>query len=37
VPAWEKAQEQATALLGQAGVEMLQKITRPLGLSPKAG
>lgn len=35
VPAWEKAQEQATALLGQAGVEMLQKITRPLGLSPK--
>src|SRR5262249_15427263 len=33
---WEEAQEQATALLGQAGVEMLQKITRPLGLSPKA-
>ena len=37
VPAWEEAQEQATTLLGQAGVEMLQKITRPLGLSPKAG
>jgi DNA-binding MarR family transcriptional regulator len=37
VPAWEEAQEQATALLGEAGVEMLHKITRPLGLSPKAG
>jgi DNA-binding MarR family transcriptional regulator len=37
VPAWEKAQEQATALLGETGVEMLHKITRPLGLSPKAG
>jgi DNA-binding MarR family transcriptional regulator len=37
VPAWEEAQEEATALLGQAGVEILQKITRPLGLSPKAG
>ncbi|OAI46558.1 hypothetical protein AYO44_11260 [Planctomycetaceae bacterium SCGC AG-212-F19] len=37
VPAWEQAQDQATALLGEAGVEMLHKITRPLGLSPKAG
>jgi len=33
VPAWEEAQEQATALLGEAGVEMLHKVTRPLGLS----
>ncbi|MBY0527477.1 MAG: MarR family winged helix-turn-helix transcriptional regulator [Gemmataceae bacterium] len=35
VPAWEQAQEKATALLGDAGVEMLHKITRPLGLSTK--
>jgi DNA-binding MarR family transcriptional regulator len=37
VPAWEEAQEQATALLGEAGVEMLHKVTRPLGLSAKSG
>lgn len=37
VPAWEEAQEQATALLGEAGVEMLHKVTRPLGLSAKPG
>jgi DNA-binding MarR family transcriptional regulator len=29
-PAWEKAQEQATALLGEAGVQMLHKVTRSL-------
>jgi DNA-binding MarR family transcriptional regulator len=37
VPAWEEAQEQATALLGEAGVEMLHKVTRPLGLSTPKG
>lgn len=37
VPAWEQGQEQATALLGETGVEMLNKVTRQLGLSPKAG
>lgn len=33
LPAWEQAQEQAAALLGDAGVAMLHKVTRPLGLS----
>ncbi|MBY0522831.1 MAG: MarR family winged helix-turn-helix transcriptional regulator [Gemmataceae bacterium] len=37
VPAWEEAQEQATALLGETGVEMLQKIARGLGLSAPKG
>jgi DNA-binding MarR family transcriptional regulator len=37
VPAWEQAQEQATALLGEAGVAMLHKVTRPLGLAAKNG
>jgi DNA-binding MarR family transcriptional regulator len=37
VPPWEEAQEQATALLGEGGVDMLHKVTRQLGLSPKAG
>jgi DNA-binding MarR family transcriptional regulator len=30
VPAWEHAQVQATALLGETGVDMLHKVTRPL-------
>jgi len=36
VPAWEKAQEQATALLGQPAVEMLDKLARKIGLSAKS-
>jgi DNA-binding MarR family transcriptional regulator len=37
VPAWEEAQEQAAALLGDAGVEMLHKVTRSLGLPGPKG
>lgn len=36
LPAWEQAQEQATRLLGPAGVELLHQVTRPLGLSSKS-
>lgn len=37
VPAWEEAQKEATALLGQPGVEMLDMLAKKLGLSAKPG
>jgi DNA-binding MarR family transcriptional regulator len=37
IPAWEKAQQQATELLGQRGVAVLDEAARRLGLRPGRG